>query len=361
MLEIGSFPFFISVSMAWFLFRIIVIMKEKSVNYARELAMQAFFAYVAGLIYVTFFGFVVYLTTWHFPANLKPFTETIAMLKGARLGTSLINIFGNLMLLAPLGIFLPLINRAYREIYKVILAGLTISFSIESMQYIMMVRLFDVDDLILNTVGVIFGYSVYCILAKSKRFLEIRTSVENKKYQNPLLQIGLPIVAVSLTFTSFWLTEYFETTYPVSKITGNSMYRFVEGDVLRRYSGDRYIVIISENTKGNGQKKVSIFVKTPFQRVVPFASNSIPAPNQYGNSFSFTGNLIMDKKISYIVYGHNETGENAILKVNGKIYRESIEKGYFIVTLLTDHTEEVNISFFDTDGSDITSEFENVQ
>jgi glycopeptide antibiotics resistance protein len=358
MLEINILTFFITMLVAWILFRLIVNVKAKKVNIAREVIMQFFFVYVSCLIAVTFFEFRVFFTSWHFSANLSPFTETIAMLKGARLGTSLINILGNLILLAPFGFFLPTLNKAFRKFYKILLAVFFVSLSIELLQYMLMVRLFDVDDLIFNTIGVVFGYLVYLILSKIKLFKMIQTRTENKKNQSSILAIVLPVIVISLIFGGFWFLEYFKVTYPIDKNAENSVYQFVVGDEIKMYSGDRYYIVLSENTEDTSTKNVSIFVKTPFQRAVPYITSTIKAQNKYGNSYSFSSNSTIDKNMFYMLYGYNNTGKIVTINTVGKEYKQPIEKGYFITTFLTDGIGDLNISFSDKDGNDVTREFE---
>ncbi len=358
MLEINKLTFLITVLIAWILFRFIVNVRAKKVNIAREVSMQFFFVYVICLIAVTFFPFRVSFTEWHFSANLSPFTETIAMLKGASLGTSLINILGNLILLAPLGFFLPTLNKAFRKFYKVLLAGFFVSLSIEILQYILMVRIFDVDDLIFNTIGVAFGYIVHLFLAKSKLFKMIQTRAENKKNQGSILTIAFPVIVIALIFGSFWFSEYSKVTYPIDRNAENSVYQFVAGDEIKTYSGDRYYIVLSEDTVDISTKNVRVFVKTPFGRAVPYITSTIKAQNKYGNTYSFSGNSTLDKNMFYMLYGYNTTGEFVTISTGGKEYKQRIEKGYFIATFLTDGIGDFNISFSDKDGNDVSSKFE---
>jgi glycopeptide antibiotics resistance protein len=67
------------------------------------------------------------------------------------------NIFGNILLFFPL----PIILKMYLRVYKfssVLLLAVTLSVSIESLQYIFEVGVADIDDVILNTLGACFGY-----------------------------------------------------------------------------------------------------------------------------------------------------------------------------------------------------------
>jgi len=81
------------------------------------------------------------------------------------------NLLGNLFLLFPMGIFLPLIAYRLREIKILFLAALAIATFIEIVQYISQFfgsyRVADIDDVILNTLGACLGFYVF---VQSSRF-----------------------------------------------------------------------------------------------------------------------------------------------------------------------------------------------
>jgi len=65
----------------------------------------------------------------------------------------------NILLFVPMGIFLPAIWDKYHPFRKTALTGLAVSLLIEMLQ-IFTFRLTDVDDLMTNTLGTIFGYGI---------------------------------------------------------------------------------------------------------------------------------------------------------------------------------------------------------
>lgn len=72
------------------------------------------------------------------------------------------NLIGNIFAFSPFGFFLPLIfAKKKRGLIFVTVATALLSFFIESMQFLMRVGVFDVDDLILNTVGGMLGFFLY--------------------------------------------------------------------------------------------------------------------------------------------------------------------------------------------------------
>ena len=69
----------------------------------------------------------------------------------------------------PSGIILPIIYKRLDTFVKVLLAGGGISICIEIIQLPFSVRATDIDDLILNTVGVIVGYGIYALILYIRR------------------------------------------------------------------------------------------------------------------------------------------------------------------------------------------------
>lgn len=69
---------------------------------------------------------------------------------------------GNLALLAPLGVLLPVVTTRLRGPLRLALVGALASLTIETVQGLLVSgRAFDVDDVILNTLGVVLAYLVF--------------------------------------------------------------------------------------------------------------------------------------------------------------------------------------------------------
>jgi len=73
-------------------------------------------------------------------------------------------VIGNLVMLLPLGIYIPLLFPKLSGLFRVFIISLLVSISIELMQLITSVRSTDIDDVILNTSGAITGYIIYRFL-----------------------------------------------------------------------------------------------------------------------------------------------------------------------------------------------------
>lgn len=76
------------------------------------------------------------------------------------------NIVGNIFIFAPLGYFLPLLFNKCKRINTVILVGFIISFLFETCQYLLYLGSADIDDIILNLIGTVIGFSFYQIIIR---------------------------------------------------------------------------------------------------------------------------------------------------------------------------------------------------
>lgn len=75
-----------------------------------------------------------------------------------------LNLGGNVAGFMPFGFFLPIVSRRGRHWYNTLLLGFFLSLCIEVTQLVFKVGSFDVDDLLLNTIGGILGYFSYKIV-----------------------------------------------------------------------------------------------------------------------------------------------------------------------------------------------------
>ena len=75
-----------------------------------------------------------------------------------------INFLGNLLLFLPLGFLLPCLSRRVRSWFRMQLTAFCLLLVVETLQLFTLLGSFDVDDMILNTMGVIIGYIVFKLL-----------------------------------------------------------------------------------------------------------------------------------------------------------------------------------------------------
>lgn len=80
-----------------------------------------------------------------------------------------LNVIGNICVFIPLGMFLPKLFKRCRNLFFVIVLSLELSLCVEVVQLVTRVGSFDVDDLLLNTIGGILGYIIYKVSAGISR------------------------------------------------------------------------------------------------------------------------------------------------------------------------------------------------
>ena len=78
------------------------------------------------------------------------------------------NLFGNVLIFVPFGFFLPMGSRQ-RSFFGTAFYSFGLSLCVEVFQFITKVGSFDVDDLLLNTIGGICGYILFVICAAIRR------------------------------------------------------------------------------------------------------------------------------------------------------------------------------------------------
>ena len=81
-------------------------------------------------------------------------------------GAVLINVAGNVAVFIPLGFALPVLFERIKSFLQVLILSFSISLLAETLQLVLRVGCFDVDDLLLNTIGGCVGYLVYRILRR---------------------------------------------------------------------------------------------------------------------------------------------------------------------------------------------------
>jgi glycopeptide antibiotics resistance protein len=102
-------------------------------------------------------------------ANLTPFTTiSLYINKERRVEYSVANLVGNIIGFMPLGLLLPLLFRSLRSVGKMIGISFLVSLLFEVTQLLTALGSFDVDDLLLNTIGGLLGYWIFLLFQRSR-------------------------------------------------------------------------------------------------------------------------------------------------------------------------------------------------
>lgn len=123
--------------------------------------------------------------------NFIPFQtlkEFILTITNGNISRGIINLLGNILVFAPMGWFIPLLFPKHRQLKKVLFIGILLSLLFEISQYYFYLGSADIDDVILNDLGVILGF--LC-------FTYTKNKLENKTYA---ITITLSIIGFIVAF-----------------------------------------------------------------------------------------------------------------------------------------------------------------
>ena len=78
----------------------------------------------------------------------------------------LLNVVGNVLIFIPFGFILPIIGKKKANIFKTMLITVVFVFVIECIQFALNVGSFDVDDILLNSIGSLIGHIIFLVFRK---------------------------------------------------------------------------------------------------------------------------------------------------------------------------------------------------
>lgn len=162
----------------------LLVQKKKFYLYKEILAL-AFIVYILSLFYAVTFQDV----SWS-SSNFVPFKEIFRYEFGSY--RFIKNALGNLIIFMPYGFFVGYIISSIKYRYIIILSIIT-SVTIEVTQ-LAIGRVFDIDDIILNVLGGILGFTVYIILEKIKDKLPVM--FQKELFYNIITLVVILLVAL---------------------------------------------------------------------------------------------------------------------------------------------------------------------
>ena len=136
------------------------------------------------LLYVVFLIYFLFLAEWYgrtgiseeYRYNLELFREIKRfIIYREQLGAFAVfaNLAGNILIFVPYGFFISVASRE-RGFFKTLLFSMGLSLCVEIIQLFTRVGSFDVDDILLNTIGGVFGYIICLICNGIRRKHDVR-------------------------------------------------------------------------------------------------------------------------------------------------------------------------------------------
>lgn len=115
-------------------------------------------------------------------ANFVPLKTIKMYIKYSDRLNSFENLAGNILAFVPFGMMFPLISMRLRRFAVVFINGLVLVLGIEVFQLISAFGAFDVDDVILNSLGIVLGYVIYAISRSLFPELVKMMGIKEEKY-----------------------------------------------------------------------------------------------------------------------------------------------------------------------------------
>ena len=142
------------------------------------------FGKVLFILYVGFLIYFLFLAEWYgrteiseeYRYNLELFKEIRRFITyREQLGTFVVaaNLFGNILIFVPYGFFVSMAGRT-RGFFKTFFFSMFLSLAVETVQLITRVGSFDVDDILLNTIGGVLGYIAFVLCNGIRRKHHVR-------------------------------------------------------------------------------------------------------------------------------------------------------------------------------------------
>ena len=134
-----------------------------------------FALYITFLLYVLFFSdlFGRTVQTDEYRYNLRLFSEIANYYRAFSSGRNSylfwLNVIGNVVVFIPFGCLTPALMKNWHRLLLTIELGFLFSLAVETLQLFTRVGVFDVDDIFLNTLGVVAGCLFWLIYVKLKR------------------------------------------------------------------------------------------------------------------------------------------------------------------------------------------------
>lgn len=178
-------PITIIIGIIYGIYRLIKIKKSKSpVNYFDEIVKLIFVCYLTGLINLVLVPSNLWSNFWFYIKNGYSAGNSLELFSGSfnfvpslykylikselSIGTWVRDMLvGNMLMFIPMGILLPLVFKKINK-KNIVIISIIITSSIEILQPIVS-RSFDIDDIIMNFIGIIIGYLIVAIIRKLKK------------------------------------------------------------------------------------------------------------------------------------------------------------------------------------------------
>ena len=193
------------------------------------------------------------------------------------------NIVGNVFVFAPFGYFLPLLYEKGRKWKNVALAGFFVSLFFEICQYFLYLGSGDIDDTILNLLGVALGFSF---------FWGMETITYKKETQRYVVTIILSIIGFIVA--GYLAVDYFGIMFGIKKQNTQSYLPDSSNSLKIDFSDNEQVEISSDGKFGEEQLKTGADNESDEEHIKACSDDEF---DMYGNITAFDDSSITINKI----------------------------------------------------------------
>lgn len=166
MFTIDSWYILIPAFLIFIIYMFFMTIKNKKYRGGQFLLVTSFAVYFLSMIHLVFFPIEINIGEY---ANLTPWYKSINFIPLLTIDAATFIL--NIIMLVPLGMYLPLLSSKFQSVKKAASIGLYISLSFEFTQLLMRIifgngRSTDINDLLANTLGAVIGFLLIRELSK---------------------------------------------------------------------------------------------------------------------------------------------------------------------------------------------------
>ena len=346
MISINSEPIFLVIITAWVIYRILATRRAGSLHLGREIVVNFFFVYACFVFSYTFFPIDIVLYGFDpNAANLIPLVQTIRFLRYLEDPFVIRNLLGNLVLLAPVGIFLPLLFRKSRKFTVVLATGFLVTLSIEVFQLLLPFRVFDIDDLIINTIGVVLGYGLFKLLYKISLLRRSFDGLADAKQPADIRYfISFAGVVLAGFLAIFYVSIAGSTDTEemiLAKLSQQNQQQVAYSQV------GKYLVVVAESA--DGAKSVSYYRQVVFSRYVSVLGDI--SLDLQENEYSISGTSFNAKEMNYFAIARSHQPIAAMTSGESRFSVTSNGEYHFSVARMPLKQTDAYFSFHFVDDS----------
>ena len=206
MFEIDSARFYLVISVIWVALRMIRGLATRKFDLKREILVTLLFAFLCILSYRVFEPFRFGLEGSN-KANFIPIVNSLKMIRTANATEYVplirlvqVLLLGNLLVFVPFGLSVSILFKSLRSGWKMLLIGAGLSLTIELLQLILAVRVFDIDDILLNTLGTWLGYLLFLGVNALPPFRRLFDSIAEAQRPGAGWFFGITALLVGIVF-----------------------------------------------------------------------------------------------------------------------------------------------------------------